>query len=160
MTLALLTSDLALLRKSHRRQLALCAELEEIADDLPDRVDRQRCLYLARALCPIITEAHALEERALFPYLRLLTRTLPNLDATIERLRWEHFEDFCFSEELRDALFDLGRGEHRMNPETLGYMLRCFFESLRRHIAFEREMLVPACEAVPTQANRNGTEAP
>ena len=37
---------------SHRLQLALCNELEAVADSLPRDVDQQRCLTLARAICP------------------------------------------------------------------------------------------------------------
>ncbi|MGQ2908809.1 MAG: hemerythrin domain-containing protein [Aliihoeflea sp.] len=149
-------SDLALLKASHRKQLALCAELEEIADNLPDHVNRQRCLHLARSLCPIIMEAHALEECALFSKVHALAHTLPNLDITIERLRWEHFEDLCFSEELREALLDLGRADRPINGEALGYMLRGFFESLRRHVAFEQEMLMPLLDLAKSDATRNG----
>ena len=149
-------SDLALLKANHRKQLTLCAELEEIADNLPDHVNRQRCLHLARVLCPFIMEAHALEERALFSEVYALAHTLPNLEITIERLRWEHFEDLCFSEELREALLDLGRDDRQINGEAVGYMLRGFFESLRRHVAFEQEVLMPLLDVAESDATCNG----
>ena len=39
-------------------------------------------------------------------------------------------------------------GESRPNlaPDAAGFMLRGFFESLRRHVAFERQLLVPLFE--------------
>lgn len=151
-------NDHDLVAASHRRQLALCAELEGIADSLPDRVDTQRCLHLARALCPIVMEAQALEERVLFSRFGDLEPFLPDLAASIERLRWEHFEDLCFGEEIRDALYDLGRGEAGIGGDTLGYMLRGFFEGLRRHVAFEREVLVPYLET-GANPNHSGSEA-
>ena len=131
-------SDLALLKANHRKQLTLCAELEEIADNLPDHVNRQRCLHLARVLCPFIMEAHALEERALFSEVYALAHTLPNLEITIERLRWEHFEDLCFSEELREALLDLGKAD-RVPDElvVVGVLLR------RRQVHEHLCVLVP-----------------
>ena len=144
-------NDIDLVAAGHRRQLALCAELEEIADSLPDAADRQRCLHLARALCPLVAEAHELEERVLFGRLGELEHILPEMAASIERLRWEHFEDQCFGEEIRDALHALGRGDACISGEALGYMLRGFFEGMRRHIAFESEVLVPflAADAGP-----------
>lgn len=136
-------TELDLVAASHRRQLALCTELETIADSLPDRADPQRCLHLARALCRIVMDAHELEERVLFSRVGDMEPRAPDLAASIERLRWEHFEDLCYGEEIRDALYDLGRGDPRIGGDTLGYMLRGFFEGMRRHVAFEREVLVP-----------------
>ncbi|MEZ5803691.1 MAG: hemerythrin domain-containing protein [Rhizobiaceae bacterium] len=135
--------DIALVAEAHVRQLALCADLEAIADDLPSQVDRQRCLHLARAVCPTIAAAQSIEEELVFPAMRALLPAMPELQQTLERLRWEHFEDMCFAEELHDALLAMGCGEPTLDAEATGYMLRGFFESLRRHVAFEREMLLP-----------------
>lgn len=131
------------LAASHRRQLALCTELEDVADSLPDRVDQLRCLHLARAIGAIVIEAHELEERLLFARISGLASRHIGLAGSIERLRWEHFEDMCFGEEICEALLDIGRGTPALDKEALGYMLRGFFEGLRRHIAFEREILIP-----------------
>ncbi len=62
---------------------------------------------------------------------------------TLNRLRFEHCEDECFAEELTEALNALGSGNPDVNIEAIGYMLRGFFEAMRRHIAFESEMLLP-----------------
>ena len=35
------------------------------------------------------------------------------------------------------------KGENSRNPETIGYMLRGFFEGIRRHIAFVGEHSIP-----------------
>ena len=135
--------DIGLVAAAHARQLALCADLEAIADDLPSQVDRQRCLHLARAVCPTVANAQSLEERVVFPAMRALLPSMPELGQTLERLRWEHFEDMCFAEELHDALLAMGCGEPTLGAEAIGYMVRGFFESLRRHVAFEREILLP-----------------
>lgn len=130
------------LLKAHLDQLALCDRLEEIADSLPDQVNRQKCIYAALALGPMIRGLHKFEEEVVFPLIaaehvgdELTTRTL-------NRLKFEHCEDECFAEELIEALHDLGAGKRDMNMEATGYMLRGFFEALRRHIAFENELLL------------------
>jgi hemerythrin-like domain-containing protein len=146
-------TDAKLLMASHRRLLALCSELEDLADHLPASFDPQRCLHLARAICPILAQAHALEERALFAKLAGGSDSLPNLDLSVERLRWEHFEDICFAEDLREALLALVRSERADQAETMGYMLRGFFESVRRHVAFEAEVLLPFLSSI---RNANG----
>jgi hemerythrin-like domain-containing protein len=65
------------------------------------------------------------------------------IKVTLDRLRFEHCEDECFAEELTEALHALGSGDQKVNIEAVGYMLRGFFEAMRRHIAFESEMLLP-----------------
>ncbi len=131
--------SLAWLRKAHEEQLALCGELEDIADSLPSSINRQKCIYAAKALGPLIRGVHHYEETVLFPYVQASLGA--HSAETIDRLKFEHCEDECFAEELTDALLKLGSGVS-VNMEATGYMLRGFFEGLRRHIAFEREFLL------------------
>jgi hemerythrin-like domain-containing protein len=135
------STSLEWLQRAHKEQLALCDELEEIADSLPSNVDGQKCLYAAKALNPLIKGVHKYEENILFPWLESVADIQPALRETLHRLKFEHCEDACFAEELTDTLLRLGRGE-TVNMEATGYMLRGFFESLRRHIAFEREHIL------------------
>jgi len=130
---------IAWLRRAHDEQLALCNELEAIADSLPSSVDRQKCLYAAKMLGPLVHDIHEYEEAVLFPWIE--SERGPQLRETIERLKFEHCEDECFAEELTDALLKLGMGDV-VNMEAVGYMLRGFFEGMRRHIAFERDCLL------------------
>lgn len=123
-------------------QEALCDHLEAIADALPDGVDRSACLHLARTIPAIIGRGHALEESVVFPTLEDASG-LDGLDDTVERLRFEHFSDDCYAEELSEALIAFGAGRTEVAPATLGYMLRGFFEGLRRHLAFERAVIMP-----------------
>lgn len=134
-------SSLSWLRRSHGEQLALCKELEEIADSLPSSINRQKCIYAAKALGPLIKGGHHYEETVLFPQLQSSEGAPAHLAQTLERLKFEHFEDECFAEELTDALLKLG-SDDTVNMEAVGYMLRGFFEGIRRHIAFEREHLL------------------
>jgi len=122
---------------------SICSSLEEIADGLPENVDRQNCMTLARTIYPTIVNSHRFEEGIVFPLLRR-TANVPGLDDTIERLRFEHWEDESFAAELQESLCAFVNGRQQQeNVETLAWMLRGFFESLRRHIAFEREHVMP-----------------
>ncbi|MCP4183709.1 MAG: hemerythrin domain-containing protein, partial [Hyphomicrobiales bacterium] len=76
-----------------KNQLELCDALETIADSLPDNVDTQKCLHTARALYPTIKAAHEFEEAHLFPALDVLEIVDSRIDASVERLRYEHWED-------------------------------------------------------------------
>lgn len=130
----------------HQAQAALCDLLESIADDLPENpknVDRQRCLSAARQIFPTVKKAHDFEEQKLFPLLESLQGPSESLTKSLERLRFEHWEDESYAEEVTDSLIEFGRGEGTTDGEKLGYMLRGFFEGLRRHMAFETEHLLP-----------------
>jgi len=129
------------IRQAHGEQLALCVELEEIADSLPASINKQKCIYAAKALCPLIRSIHHYEESVLFPHIaRQHAHSGPML-ATLSRLKFEHLEDEGYAEELTEALLRLGSGEP-VNDEAVGYMLRGFFEGVRRHIAFEKAYLL------------------
>jgi len=125
------------------KQLELCNSLEDIADSLPDDVDPQDCLHTARALYPAVKSAHEFEENVLFPVLDEIKKSDAALESSLERLRYEHWEDESYAQELTDVLMDWAKGDKSRNPETTGYMLRGFFEGIRRHIAFEGEHIIP-----------------
>lgn len=136
------TISLDWLAGAHREQLLLCDALEEIADSLPANVNRQKCIYAAKVLGPLIHNLHRYEEQVIFPHLAAQAGRAGALEATLNRLKFEHCEDECFAEELIDTLLKLGSGAEDVNAEAAGYMLRGFFETIRRHIAFEREHLL------------------
>ena len=148
---------IAALRKAHKDQLLLCDRLEEIADSLPDGINRQKCMYAARALGPMIRGVHRFEEDVVFPMIAERRGSDEKIDTTLNRLRFEHCEDECFAEELTEALHALGSGESNVNIEAIGYMLRGFFEAMRRHIAFESEMLLPMGTISPSSLASNQT---
>jgi hypothetical protein len=125
--------------RAHDRKLKLCSELEAIADDLPSRVDRLQCLAVASSLVPLLRECHRFEEEAVFPGLAL-TR---GGEAIVARLKVEHLEDDCAAADVSETLLACGHGGEIDSPEAFGYMLRALFESIRRHIAFERDYILP-----------------
>jgi hemerythrin-like domain-containing protein len=126
-------------QQAHDEQLRLCNELEDIADSLPSTVNRQKCIYAAKALGPLIRGVHHFEDNILFPSFEARMLASPDFAKTLARLKFEHFEDECFADELAERLLMLGIGRGEINMEATGYMLRGFFESVRRHIAFERD---------------------
>ncbi len=121
-------------------QLSLCIVLEEIADSLPERVDAAVCKHVAKTLPLIIEGAHRYEEDVIFPLLEKSKISSVDLKTTIKRLKIEHLGDKCFAEELSEVLASYGKGMPNLAAEATGYMLRGFFEALRRHIAFEAEL--------------------
>jgi Hemerythrin HHE cation binding domain len=129
--------------EAHHRKLEFCDQMEAIADALP-WVDRLQCLQVANQLVPLLREAHRYEEEEVFPVferaggLGLMARI-----ASVRRLKAEHIEDECAAQDLTELLLEIGHGRPIANPEALGFMLRAFFDSLKRHIAFEREHVVP-----------------
>ncbi len=135
------------LQQHNRKLLCLCDRLEEVADSLPDKIDTQECLLLARSLYPAVYKAHQFEEIVLFPVLAGHNPD-PALKNSFERLKFEHWEDEAFAEEISECL-----KRYILVPEnsdTLAYMLRGFFESVRRHVAFDTEHLLPKLEVCST----------
>jgi hemerythrin-like domain-containing protein len=127
----------------HNIQLQLCEELEEIADTLPNVSNTQKVLIICRDILPIVKMAHQFEEKTLFP---ALTPSQPDdnaLSRNLERLRYEHWEDESFAEEICEELKVFVNNPSKAIVDKLSYMLRGFFEGMRRHIAFEVEYLLP-----------------
>ncbi|MCC2095700.1 MAG: hemerythrin domain-containing protein [Hyphomicrobiales bacterium] len=133
----------AVLRAHHARKLHLCEELEAIADSLPDRASPQSCLAAARNMVQTVREAKEFEELQLWPVLRQLRPEDSRLEACLARLHHEHVEDESYAEEIAAVLTDWGMCVGERSGEATGYMLRGFFGAVRRHIAFERDHIVP-----------------
>ncbi|MBL0373208.1 hemerythrin domain-containing protein [Rhizobium sp. KVB221] len=142
-------------RDAHGLQLKMCDALEEIADSLPANIDRQMCIVTAKCMASLMREAHKMEETVLFSQLEALPDRPVEFSATVERLKFEHFADECYAEEIAERLLYLGAGGTDVNMEATGYMLRGFFEALRRHIAFEQEHLVRLLAATEEAAASN-----
>ena len=135
--------------RNHTALLRLCDLLEGVADRLPGNLDRGECLQLARSLSSIVTRIHGHEEAVLFPALMRWRDLLPEMHQTIDRLRIEHQVDECYAEDVEDMLRSYGESRPNVGPEAAGFMLRGFFEGMRRHVAFERTLLAPLLVAPP-----------
>ena len=126
----------------HGEQIGLCQTLERIADGLPNAIDPALCREAAGRIHRVMTRVVQVEQKALVRELseRGPTRML-DLSATIRRLLRENAEDLSYAEELQETLREMGEGHRTVSADALGYMLRGFFESRRRRIALEREIL-------------------
>lgn len=120
----------------------ICDALEEIADTLPNKVDRKLCYNTALLISPVVEAAHLFEERVLFPVLHDEIKANQPLSITVKRLRDEHREDEDFATEISESLMSVSKGSD-IDSGQLGYMLRGFFEGMRRHIACEKEFIFP-----------------
>jgi len=131
------------LLQHHNILMTLCSNLERIADSLPDISDTQECLVICRDIFPKVKKAHDFEEKVLFPLLHKGEQDKTLLDNNLERLCYEHWEDESFAEEISDVFRAYIDKPEKKDAEKLSYMLRGFFEGIRRHIAFETEYLLP-----------------
>lgn len=134
---------LDLFEKAHILQAQLCNQLELIADGLPVNVDPLICGSVIEFLRIDMPLHHRDEELGLFPLIERRALPADNIHDILARLALEHATDESFAAELLESL-ELLRDRRRLsNPEMVGYMLRSFFESYRRHIAWENAIVIP-----------------
>jgi hypothetical protein len=146
---AIRADPLGYLAADQRAQRALADMLEDLADALPDGVTRAAAARAAALLRGPARRDAALEERALFPVIE----TSAGGDATARRMIAlavrEHRETAGRAIELAEELDELARTGRARNPESLGFMLRAFFEGARRHVDWvEAAILAPARRAM------------
>lgn len=130
----------------HQKLLGMCDCLERLADELPAISNKQECLLICRDIFPMIKSAHEFEENTLFPLLNKHEKRNDTLEKNLERLRYEHWEDESFAEEISEVFRAYLNKQDPKEAEKLAYMLRGFFEGIRRHIAFEKEYILPRCQ--------------
>ncbi|MGQ7791553.1 hemerythrin domain-containing protein [Faunimonas sp. B44] len=132
----------ALLTFEHMLQERLCDVLEAIADALPGAVDHSAAEAAALFLRTHYPAHFAAEDDVLYPAVAQGEPKGSALASAVDQARAEHEVDLEAARELADSLDDLVGGE-RVNTEAIGYMLRGFFESQRRHISWEERVLFP-----------------
>lgn len=142
------TRPIEALEQSYGELLALCDGLEAVADSLPHTVSNRICLALATRVEPLVARTQQLEEVALFPLLEA-SRT-PHLGRTLARLRAEHLADHSAAAEVSEALHNHARAHSTLSPDAMGYLLRSFFESMRRHVHSEQELIAMVPPATGT----------
>jgi|SRR5690606_7656530 hypothetical protein len=120
---------------AYEEMLALCDGLEAVADALPGPLDTALCQRLMARLVPALNTLQEHEARAMFE-----TVLSSDIEAVRRRLK-AHLADSAAAAEVTDALRALLGGETRPSPDALGYLLRAFFDTMRRHVATEREWL-------------------
>ena len=134
---------ITIIENVHAQHAALCDTLECIADSLPKAIDADLCASVLDVLKNDLPLHHKDEEDGLFPILREKALTDESLAIHLNQLSWEHSADESAAHEIAEALEKLASGEHPENPNMLGYMLRAFFESYRRHLHLEDTVLLP-----------------
>lgn len=148
------TDPLAVILMDHRGQLDLCDLLEEIADSLPSKVNAASCHLAIRGLHDRVRNHHCFEEEKFFPLLRTRAAGEERILESLDRLSAEHRIDEGYVEEVLELLTAVIGGSFSGPPDLAGYMLRGLFESLRRHIAFENEVLLPQARRLLTAADQ------
>ena len=133
-------------RDNLARQVQLCNRLEALADGLPAELNVQECLYIVQSLVPSLADAHRFEEQKVYPVLGGTVGDIATA-SMIERLNYEHMGDEDYAEHVADTLRDFLKDRHAANVESMAWMLRGFFEAMRRHLAFEQEHVLPLLEA-------------
>ena len=128
------------LGQAYRGLLDLCDRLESLADSIPHRIDVASCRMIMTELPDKLRRVHALEETFLFPAVEL-QRAGEDREALIARLRAEHDQDDQAAVELVGILKAVLDKRTSLSWDAIGYMLRGFFETVRRHVATERLLL-------------------
>ncbi|MGF1658224.1 MAG: hemerythrin domain-containing protein [Rubrimonas sp.] len=118
----------------NRAQRALADMLEGIADSLPDEINRASAALAAGLLRSAIAHHDAIEEQALFPLIEARAPLGASLRRAVAIARREHGETIGRAIELAEELDALARTGRARNAESLGFMLRAFFDGLRRHM--------------------------
>ncbi len=135
-----------------RDQRRLCDSLELVADQLPEQVDRYLCETLNEQLYFNLPIYHRNEE-ALFERIGRRAPSGMEVYPVLNRIRQEHAMHDCYADELRETLNVGCIGNGFQNPDMLGYMLRFFFETMRRHLAWEDLTLMPMVPQYLTSAD-------
>lgn len=138
---------IGLIAEEHALQRELCDVLEAIADGLPSRFDKALAVIAVSLLEGSVPAHMQLEEEALFPLLRERVERDDPLHAALQCLEEEHDRDGAALLEMTDALKTAINAPVVSNADMLGYMLRGYFESQRRHIAWEDRVVLPAARA-------------
>lgn len=128
--------DLAGLVREHAELKRLCATLEAIADDLPILPRGELLDTLCAALDRHGVSMHVHEEA-------LLTQMFAHEDAALRDalLDYLHARHVACSVHAQDILTALRPGRADSCPvcaETLGFMLRCFFDDCRSTMVVEK----------------------
>jgi len=136
-----------MIREDHLIQQLLCADLEALADKLPELPP----LLEIRRLCDRmerITSSHFM--RAEHALRSLPPPHQPSADA-LETLRNMHLLDEVHAHDLIGALWQQTRqrDQSHLHVGQLAYMLRCFFDGCRRAIALKESWVATALARTP-----------
>lgn len=135
------TDPLSVMLKGRGVQRTVCDHLETIADQLGGPVDRELCGSVLRSLETELP-LYQLDEEVFFSVICAQNENDRALARLAELATAEHRTHEAYFFELAEPLGDIGAGGKLYNVHTVGYMLRCCFETLRRHLNWEDVVLV------------------
>lgn len=139
---------IAHLEVDHALQMELCDVLEHLADGLPHDVDMSLARVAIAILRNGVPQHTAFEEELFFPLLRRRTEGDATFQLILDQLESEHECDESYTEEIAAELERLIETGNARNPEMLGYMLRGYFVSHRRHVEWENATVIPMARRV------------
>lgn len=144
---AIREDPLGYLDYDHGAQRALADLLETIADGLPFDVSRAGAALAASLLRRSAARHAALEDEALFPLLE--SRAHDEITrAAIAIARREHGDAAGRAIELAEELDLVATTGRARNAESLGFMLRAFFDGQRRHLDWVEAAIMPQARRV------------
>ncbi len=120
--------------RKHQREM--CEGLELLADQLGNYADQRLCSMLLQFLRLELPVQHR-DEEAVFDLLRGRQAGDSIITGWIEQAVLEHRRHIDYALELAEPLSQLAADGRPKQIEALGYMLRCAFESMRRHLDWE-----------------------
>lgn len=135
----------------NRAQRALADLLEGIADSLPDEINRASAALAAGLLRTAVAHHDAIEEQGLFPLIEARAPIGAPLRRAVAIARREHGETIGRAIELAEELDALARTGCARNAESLGFMLRAFFDGLRRHMDWAEATIYPQARDLLTR---------
>lgn len=128
--------------------------LEQIADSLPTSIDRPLCYELSAHLPQLLQVCWTIDERVIFPRL-LATQSVSHFtQRSAERLGDERLTDQGYAIEVSELLEGYGHAAVVEDANAAGYLLRGFFENMRRSASFRLEFIVPGAQRCLTHNDR------
>ena len=136
-------SPLGEMADHNARVVQICDLLEAMADDLPRRpvpVWRE-----AARMCEEVVKRHyKLVLDVLLPVLEARTLGEEDCEDVLRRVHADFEDEASKLLELNALMLDtVGDSAGKIEPEALGYALRCFFVALRRNASWEADVLLP-----------------
>jgi hypothetical protein len=126
-----------------REKIDACGQLEQIANSLPNHVDIDQCAKLFEQLPDLLGLCDDINQRVIFPLLLRHQSHSYFTHSTAERLVDERLMNQVYALEVSELLAQLAKAESIQNVEASGYLLRSFFETVRRSCAFDLEYIIP-----------------
>lgn len=147
------SDPISILEVDHALKIEFCDLLEGIADSLPYETDPSLVDVAVTILREGLPDHIALEEHHLFPMLRRRNDGGCCCETVLSQLEHEHSSDEAFGYEIAEELERLTATKEARNAEMLGYMLRGFFISQRRHVQWENAVVLPLARQVLNEAD-------